>query len=79
MLPQVGAARAGTAVSARVLAPLARKNGWTPIRADARIGDEVGFAAKPALTRARLARAVDAGVPFSVGDRGRGLRLVRLP
>nr|WP_149824763.1 IS701 family transposase [Streptomyces tailanensis] len=33
-------------------------------RADARIGDEVGFATKPALARAMLARAVDADVPF---------------
>ncbi len=33
-------------------------------RADARIGDEIGFAAKRALARAMLARAIDAGVPF---------------
>ncbi|PWI05913.1 IS701 family transposase [Streptomyces sp. NWU339] len=33
-------------------------------RADARVGDEVGFATKPSLARAMLARAVDVGVPF---------------
>ncbi|MEV7451783.1 IS701 family transposase [Streptomyces nigra] len=33
-------------------------------RADARIGDEIGFATKRALARAMLARAIDAGVPF---------------
>jgi hypothetical protein len=43
-------------------------------RADAKIGDEVGFATKQALARAMLARAIEAGVPFRwvTGDEAYG-------
>ncbi|MEU4351853.1 IS701 family transposase [Streptomyces sp. NPDC023838] len=43
-------------------------------RADARIGEEIAFATKPALAQAMLARAVAAGVPFRwvTGDEAYG-------
>jgi SRSO17 transposase len=50
---------------------------WTDDRERCRgagIGDEVGFATKPVLARAMIARAVDAGVPFGwvTGDEAYG-------
>ena len=38
------------------------------------IPEQVGFATKPALAKAMIGRALDAGVPAGVGDRRRGLR-----